>query len=116
MPGGGGEGQAQGLAHLGHGQEGVADTNAVDREGKEEGPDATQPGGGGAAGAQLSEGGISEHAAAAPRGSEHHRHGYMRHAETPPLPVPGKATHPNQTSHLKRCVHREGGGRHRGTG
>ena len=115
-PGLGSGRQAQGLTHLGHGQEGIAQADAVDRQGEQKGLDAPQPGGRGPAVTQLRQGRIGQDTATSPERSKDHRHGDMGHTKAPPLPVAGEAAHAHQARHIEGRVDREGGGRHRGPG
>ena len=110
----GGGGQAQGLTHLGHGQKGIAQADAVDRQGEQKRLDAPQPGGGGAAVAQFRQGRVGQNPTASPEGSEDDGHGDMGHTEAPPLPVAGETAHAHQPGDVEGRIDREGRGRHRG--
>ena len=107
-----GGGEPEGIAHLGHGEEGIAHADAIDRQGEQKGLDAAQPSRSGTAVTQLRESRIGEHPAAAPQRRKHHGHRHMGHPEAPPLPVARQAAQAHQPSHVERCVHREGGGCH----
>ena len=105
---------AQGFHHLAHGQKGIANANAIHRQGQQKRLDSPQPCRRWAAIAQLRERGVGEHTAAAPEGRKDHRHGHMGQTKTPPLPVAHQTAAPHQTSHVEGRIDREGGGRHRG--
>ena len=107
---------AQGFHHLAHGQKGIANANAIHRQGQQKRLDSPQPRRCWSAVAQLREGGIGEHTAAAPERREHHRHGHMGQTKTPPLPIADQTAAAHQTGHVEGGIDREGGGRHRGAG
>ena len=104
----------QGFHHLAHRQKGVANTDAIHRQGQQKGLDSPQPSRRWTAITQLCEGCIGEHPAAAPEGREHHRHGDMGQAKTPPLPVAHQTATAHQTCHVEGRIDRKGGGRHGG--
>ena len=95
---------AQRLHHLAQCQKGVADADAVHRQSQQKRLDPTQPGCGSTAITQFGEGRISQHTAATPQRCEHHRHGHMGQAKTPPLPVPRQAAAADQTSDIERSI------------
>ena len=108
--------QPQRFHHLAEGEEGIADADAVHRHGQQESLDAAQPSRRRSAIAQLGEGGVGEHTAAAPEGCEDNSHGHVGQTKAPPLPVARQAAGTHQAGDVKRRIDGEGGGRHRGAG
>ena len=107
---------AECLDHLAHGEEGVTDADAVDRQRQQKSLDAPQPGSCRTAVAQLRERRIREHAAAPPERCEHHRHRHMGQPEPPPLPVCSQASRADNPGDVEGGVDGKRGGRHRRTG
>ena len=101
---------------LPHGEHAVADADAVERHGGDEGAEGAEPGGRAAAVAELGELHVGEHPRPAPELGQHHRHQHVHQREAPPLPVAGHAVPRHPPRHVERRVHVEGGGRHRGGG
>ena len=106
---------AKSLHHFAHGQEGVTDADAVDRQCQQKGFDASEPGRCRPPVTQFGESGIGEHATTAPERCEHHGHCHMGQAEPPPLPVGREASSADDARHIERRIDGKGCGRHRGT-